>query len=383
MKLITHTDALQDAVATLSKSDFVTVDTEFIRESTYWPQLCLIQLASDDIAVIVDPLSPEIDLAPIFSLMKNQNVVKVFHAARQDVEIIYKLGNIIPSPLFDTQVAGAVCGFGESVSYEQIVERVTGQHIDKSSRYTDWSRRPLSDKQLSYALADVTHLRDVYKYLDKTLEKTGRTHWIDDEMSILTSTKTYDMPNEDAWKRIKGRIRKPRELAVLQQIAAWREQEAKNRNVPRGRILKDECLIEIATQQPKDADALAKLRSISKGWERSAAAAELLKAVQTGLTTDLSTLPPIHKHVPVANGTAAAVELLRVLLKLVADEENIAPRIIANNDELEKIAKQESDDNVPALEGWRYKIFGEKAEKLLNGNLGFYFHNGKILTKEL
>ena len=169
MKLITHTDDLKEVVATLSKSDFVTVDTEFIRESTYWPQLCLIQLASDDIAVIVDPLSPEIDLAPIFSLMKNQNVVKVFHAARQDVEIIYKLGNIIPSPLFDTQVAGAVCGFGESVSYEQIVERVTGQHIDKSSRYTDWSRRPLSDKQLSYALADVTHLRDVYKYLDKKL----------------------------------------------------------------------------------------------------------------------------------------------------------------------------------------------------------------------
>ena len=383
MKLITHTDDLKDVVDTLCKSDFVTVDTEFIRESTYWPELCLIQLASDDIAVIVDPLSPDINLAPIFSLMKNQNVVKVFHAARQDVEIIYKLGNIIPSPLFDTQVAGAVCGFGESVSYEQIVERVTGQHIDKSSRYTDWSRRPLSDKQLSYALADVTHLRDVYKYLDKKLEKTGRTHWIDDEMSVLTSTKTYDMPNEEAWKRIKGRIRKPRELAVLQQIAAWREQEAKNRNVPRGRILKDECLIEIATQQPKDADALAKLRSISKGWERSAAAAELLKAVQTGLATDLSTLPEIHKHVPVANGTAAAVELLRVLLKLVADEENIAPRIIATNDELEKIAKQESDDNVPAFEGWRYKIFGEKAKKLLNGNLGFYFRNGKILTKEL
>ena len=383
MKLITHTDDLKDVVATLSKSDFVTVDTEFIRESTYWPQLCLIQLASDDIAVIVDPLSPEIDLAPIFSLMKNQNVVKVFHAARQDVEIIYKLGNIIPSPLFDTQVAGAVCGFGESVSYEQIVERITGQHVDKSSRYTDWSRRPLNDKQLSYALADVTHLRDVYKYLDKKLKKTGRTHWIDDEMSVLTSTKTYDMPNEEAWKRIKGRIRKPRELAVLQQIAAWREQEAKNRNVPRGRILKDECLIEIATQQPKDADALARLRSISKGWERSAAAAELLKAVQTGLSTDLSTLPEIHKHVPVANGTAAAVELLRVLLKLVADEENIAPRIIANNDDLEKIAKQENDHNVPALEGWRYKIFGEKAKKLLNGNLGFYFHNGKILTKEL
>lgn len=383
MKLVTDTHTLEDVISTLSKSDFVTVDTEFIRESTYWPELCLIQLASPDIAVIVDPLSPEIDLSPLFKLMANTNVVKVFHAARQDVEIIYKLGNIIPTPLFDTQIAGSVCGFGESVSYEQIVERITGEHIDKSSRYTDWSRRPLSDKQLSYALADVTHLRDVYKYLKEKLEKNGRTHWIDDEMSILTSPKTYIMPNDEAWKRIKGRIRKPRELAVLQQVAAWREQEAKNRNVPRGRILKDECLVEIAIQHPKDEMALSRLRSIPKGWEHSGSAAELLKAVQKGLSVDLDNLPTIHKHVTTGNGTAAAIELLRVLLKLVADEEDIAPRIIANNDELEKIAKQDHLDTLSAMQGWRYNIFGKKAEKMLNGHLGFYFHNGKILTKEL
>ncbi|AQT47304.1 ribonuclease D [Bartonella choladocola] len=383
MKLVTDTHTLEDVISTLSKSDFVTVDTEFIRESTYWPELCLIQLASPDIAVIVDPLSPEIDLSPLFKLMANTNVVKVFHAARQDVEIIYKLGNIIPTPLFDTQIAGSVCGFGESVSYEQIVERITGEHIDKSSRYTDWSRRPLSDKQLSYALADVTHLRDVYKYLKERLEKNGRTHWIDDEMSILISPKTYIMPNDEAWKRIKGRIRKPRELAVLQQVAAWREQEAKNRNVPRGRILKDECLVEIAIQHPKDETALSRLRSIPKGWEHSGSAAELLKAVQKGLSVDLDNLPTIHKHVATGNGTAAAIELLRVLLKLVADEEDIAPRIIANNDELEKIAKQDHLDTLSAMQGWRYNIFGKKAEKMLNGHLGFYFHNGKILTKEL
>lgn len=383
MKLVTDTHTLEDVISTLSKSDFVTVDTEFIRESTYWPELCLIQLASPDIAVIVDPLSPEIDLSPLFKLMANTNVVKVFHAARQDVEIIYKLGNIIPTPLFDTQIAGSVCGFGESVSYEQIVERITGEHIDKSSRYTDWSRRPLSDKQLSYALADVTHLRDVYKYLKEKLDKNGRTHWIDDEMSILTSPKTYIMPNDEAWKRIKGRIRKPRELAVLQQVAAWREQEAKNRNVPRGRILKDECLVEIAIQHPKDEMALSRLRSIPKGWEHSGSAAELLKAVQKGLSVDLDNLPAIHKHVATGNGTAAAIELLRVLLKLVADEEDIAPRIIANNDELEKIAKQDHLDTLSAMQGWRYNIFGKKAEKMLNGHLGFYFHNGKILTKEL
>lgn len=383
MKPVTDTQTLENVISTLSKSDFVTVDTEFIREATYWPQLCLVQLASPDIAVIVDPLSANIDLKPLFRLMANKEVVKVFHAARQDVEIFYKLGKIIPTPLFDTQIAGAVCGFGESVSYEQIVERVTGEHIDKSSRYTDWSCRPLSEKQLTYALADVTHLREVYKYLKKQLEENGRTHWIDEEMSILTSTKTYDMPNDEAWKRIKGRIRKPRELAVLQTVASWRECEAKSRNVPRGRILKDECLIEIATQQPKDEAGLARLRSIPKGWERSALAGDLLKAVNIGLDVDINSLPPIHKHVAVNNKTAAAIELLRVLLKLVADEKNIAPRIIANNDELEKIAKREPRDNIAALQGWRYQIFGEKAEKMLNGRLGFYFQDGKILTKEL
>lgn len=383
MNLITNTQTLENATAILSKSDFVTVDSEFIRESTYWPQLCLLQLASPDIAVIVDPLSPDMDLKPLFELMANKDVVKVFHAARQDIEIIYKMGNLIPTPLFDTQIAGAVCGFGESVSYEQIVERVTGAKIDKSSRYTDWGYRPLSEKQLNYALADVTHLRDVYLYLRNQLEKNGRIHWIDDEMSILTSTKTYDMPNDEAWKRIKGRIRKPKELAVLQKVASWRECEAKNRDVPRGRILKDECLIEIAIQQPKDEAALGRLRSIPKGWERSALVGGLLKAIHLGLAVDVKGLPSIHKHVSLGAGTAAAIEILRVLLKLVADEENIAPRIIANNDDLEKLAKGENRDNIAALKGWRYQIFGEKAEKLLNGRLGVYFQDGKILTKEL
>ncbi|WP_297323522.1 ribonuclease D [uncultured Bartonella sp.] len=383
MKPVTDTKTLENVVSTVSKSDFVTIDTEFIRESTYWPQLCLIQLASPDIAVIIDPMSPELDLAPLFDLMVNKDVEKVFHAARQDIEIIYKLGKVIPTPLFDTQVAGAVCGFGESVSYEQIVERVTGATIDKSSRYTDWSRRPLSEKQLAYALADVTHLREVYKYLRNELEQSGRTHWIDDEMSILTSTRTYEMPNDEAWKRIKGRIRKPRELAVLQKVAGWRESQAKKRNVPRGRILKDECLIEVAVQQPKDETSLARLRSIPKGWERSALAADLLNAVNMGLGVAVGDLPAVDKHVAVSKGTAAAIELLRVLLKLVADEENIAPRIIANNDDLEKIAKRAPHSDIAALQGWRYQIFGEKAEKMLNGRLGFYFQNGKILTKEL
>lgn len=383
MKLITDTKTLEEAVSALKKSDFITVDTEFMRESTFWPELCLIQIASPDTSFIIDPLSPNIDLGAFFSLMIDEKIVKVFHAARQDVEIIYKLSGKIPTPLFDTQVAGSVCGFGESVSYEQIVHRITGAHIDKTSRFTDWSQRPLSEKQLTYALADVTHLRDVYCFLKKQLEKNGRSHWIDDEMAILISPTTYDPPEEDAWKRIKGRIRKPRELAVLQKIAAWREREAKSRNVPRGRVLKDECLIEIATQQPKDVAALGRLRSISKGWERSASADNLLTAVREGLEVDTSSLPLIHKHTPLNDGTAAAIELLRVLLKLIADEQGIAPRIIAGGDELEKIAKRENYECIPAMHGWRYDLFGKKAVDMLEGRLGFYFNNGKILMKEL
>lgn len=383
MKLITDTKTLEEAVSALKKSDFITVDTEFMRESTFWPELCLIQIASPDTSFIIDPLSPNIDLGAFFSLMIDEKIVKVFHAARQDVEIIHKLSGKIPTPLFDTQVAGSVCGFGESVSYEQIVHRITGAHIDKTSRFTDWSQRPLSEKQLTYALADVTHLRDVYCFLKKQLEKNGRSHWIDDEMAILISPTTYDPPEEDAWKRIKGRIRKPRELAVLQKIAAWREREAKSRNVPRGRVLKDECLIEIATQQPKDVAALGRLRSISKGWERSASADNLLTAVREGLEVDTSSLPLIHKHTPLNDGTAAAIELLRVLLKLIADEQGIAPRIIAGGDELEKIAKRENYECIPAMHGWRYDLFGKKAVDMLEGRLGFYFNNGKILMKEL
>lgn len=383
MKLITDTKTLEEAVSALKKSDFITVDTEFMRESTFWPELCLIQIASPDTSFIIDPLSPNIDLGAFFSLMIDEKIVKVFHAARQDVEIIHKLSGKIPTPLFDTQVAGSVCGFGESVSYEQIVHRITGAHIDKTSRFTDWSQRPLSEKQLTYALADVTHLRDVYCFLKKQLEKNGRSHWIDDEMAILISPTTYDPPEEDAWKRIKGRIRKPRELAVLQKIAVWREREAKSRNVPRGRVLKDECLIEIATQQPKDVAALGRLRSISKGWERSASADNLLTAVREGLEVDTSSLPLIHKHTPLNDGTAAAIELLRVLLKLIADEQGIAPRIIAGGDELEKIAKRENYECIPAMHGWRYDLFGKKAVDMLEGRLGFYFNNGKILMKEL
>ena len=262
MHLITRQNELDAAISDLSKSDFVTIDTEFIRETTFWPELCLIQLATPDTTALIDPLAPGIDLKPFFQLMANEQVLKVFHAARQDIEIIFHLGDLIPHPVFDTQVAAMVCGFGESVSYDQLVQRITGEQIDKSSRFTDWRHRPLSDKQLTYALADVTHLIDVYRHLKAELEREGRSEWLTEEMEVLTSRSTYDLHPEDAWKRLKMRLRKPIELAVLQQVAAWREREARERNVPRGRVLKDDALYEIAQQQPKDGSRIPPLAAV-------------------------------------------------------------------------------------------------------------------------
>ncbi|MBB4076160.1 ribonuclease D [Bartonella fuyuanensis] len=383
MNLITQTTDLKIALAALHTSDFVTVDTEFIRETTFWPQLCLIQLASPDVTVLIDPIAPNIDLQPFFDLMIDKKVVKVFHAARQDIETIYHLGGVIPYPLFDTQIAGSICGFGDSISYDQIVQHCTGHHLDKSSRFTDWSYRPLSEKQLLYALADVTYLRDVYLLLKKRLEKNQRAHWMNDEITTLLNPKTYDMPEDEAWKKVKGKVKKPRELAILQKIAAWREREARRYNMPRRHIMKDECLIEIATQQPKDKSALKRLRGLNKNWDKLPIAQSLIKAIHDGLELDLSTLPPIPKYNPLNDTPDAVIDLLKVLLKLVANENNIAPKIIATSNDLEKIANGEIKKNIPAMNGWRYEIFGQKAEQLLQGQIGFYFNDGKISTKQL
>ncbi|WP_345097457.1 ribonuclease D [Bartonella acomydis] len=383
MNLITKTTDLKIALTSLRTSDFVTIDTEFMRETTFWPQLCLIQLASPDTTALIDPMSEDIDLQPFFDLMLDEKIVKVFHAARQDIETIYHLGGIIPSPLFDTQIAGSICGFGDSISYDQIVQRCTGHQLDKSSRFTDWSYRPLSEKQLLYALADVTYLRDVYLLLKKQLEKDKRTHWMNDEIAILLSPKTYDMPENEAWKKVKGKIKKPRELAVLQKIAAWRERKARKYNIPRRHIMKDECLIEIATQQPKDEMALKRLRSLNKNWNKLSIAQTLIQAIHEGLEVDLATLPPLPQYNPLNEKSTAVIDLLKVLLKLVANENGIAPKVIANANDLEKIANGCIKKNIPAMNGWRYEIFGQKAEQVLKGQIGFYFDNGKINTKQL
>ncbi len=381
--MIETTAALEEACKQLAKSDFITIDTEFLRESTFWPELCLIQMASPDLEVIVDPLAKGIDLAPFFALMADSSVVKVFHAARQDIEIIFHLGNLIPHPIFDTQVAAMVCGFGDSVSYDQLVQKVKNVHIDKTSRFTDWSRRPLSDKQLEYALADVTHLRDVYLKLKEELEREGRAGWLTEEMNILESRETYDLHPDDAWQRLKMRLRKPQELAVIKYVAAWREREARNRNVPRSRVLKDDAIYEIAQQQPKDAEALGRLRTIPKGWERSSAGAAIIEAVNEALALPKADMPHVHRHAHAPDGAAASVELLKVLLRLTSEKHGVAAKVIANSEDLERIAAEGDKADVGAMHGWRRELFGDLALKLIAGKVALRFVDKRVEAEEI
>ena len=381
--MIETTAALAEACTELAKSEFITIDTEFLRETTFWPELCLVQMASPTLEVLVDPLAKGLDLTPLFELMANPAVVKVFHAARQDIEIIYHLGGLIPHPIFDTQVAAMVCGFGDSISYDQLVQKIKNVQIDKSSRFTDWSRRPLTEKQLDYALADVTHLRDVYLSLKAQLEREGRSLWLTEEMDILESRDTYDMHPDDAWLRLKSRLRKPTELAILKFIAAWREREARSRNVPRSRVLKDDAIFEIAQQQPKDAEALSRLRTIPKGWERSASGTAIVETVNAALALPKEEMPkaPRHSHAP--EGSGAAVELLKVLLKLTADKHGVAAKVIANSDDLDKIAAEGEKATVAALTGWRRELFGDVALKLINGEVALRFAGKKVEALEV
>ncbi|ARQ57715.1 ribonuclease D [Rhizobium sp. Kim5] len=381
--MIETTADLAAACKELAKSDFITIDTEFLRETTFWPELCLIQMASPTLEVLVDPLAKGIDLAPFFELMADTKVLKVFHAARQDIEIIFNRGNLIPHPIFDTQVAAMVCGFGDSVSYDQLVSRSKNVHIDKSSRFTDWSRRPLSDKQLEYALADVTHLRDVYLSLSSQLDREGRTSWLREEMDVLEARETYDMHPDDAWQRLKMRLRKPQELAILKYVAAWREREARARNVPRSRVLKDDAIYEIAQQQPKDTEALGRLRTIPKGWERSTSGAAVIEAVNAALALPKAEMPHAPRQAQAPEGAAAAVELLKVLLKLISEKHGVAPKVIANSEDLDKIAADGEKADVAALHGWRRDLFGEPALQLIQGQIGLRFAGRKVETVAL
>jgi ribonuclease D len=377
---ITTTGELAAACQRMASHPFITVDTEFLRETTYYPLLCVAQMASAEEALVIDALAPGIDLAPFYALMANEKVTKVFHAARQDIEIVWHAAKLIPHPIFDTQVAAMVLGYGDSISYDQLVQRITGDALDKSHRFTDWTRRPLTEAQLAYAISDVTHLRDVYLALIDDLKRRGRADWVADEMSVLTSPDTYRMEPERAWLRLKTRVRKPRELAILIEVAAWREREAQMRDVPRARVLKDEAIADIAVQAPTTIEKLKNLRSLPKGFERSRWGEAIVAAVQRGLERDPKSLPVQSRQQPAPNG-AATVELLKVLLRMVSERHHVAAKVIATVDELERIAADDNAD-VPALHGWRRELFGEKALALKHGKLALAIEKGRVATVE-
>ena len=380
MDLITTTSDLADACDRLARHPFVTVDTEFLRETTYYPLLCVAQIASTDEAVVIDTLADGLDLKPFYQLMANERVLKVFHAARQDIEIVWHQANLVPHPIFDTQVAAMVLGYGDSISYDQLVQRITGDTLDKSHRFTDWSRRPLSPAQVSYAISDVTHLRDVYLALSADLAKRGRADWVGEEMEVLTSPETYRADPENAWERLKTRVRKPKELAVLMEIAAWREREAQTRDVPRGRVLKDDVLGEIATQAPATIERLAALRSLPRGFERSKWGQDIVQAVARGLARDPKTVPAIERQRAGGNGSAT-LELLKVLLRMTSERHAVAAKVIATVDDLDRIAADDNAD-VPALHGWRRELFGEKALALKHGKLALAVEQNRVVAVE-
>jgi ribonuclease D len=380
MNLITTTADLAAACERMSRHTFVTVDTEFLRETTYYPLLCVAQIATPDEAVVIDALAQDLSLAPFFELMANESVLKVFHAARQDIEIVWHQAKLIPRPIFDTQVAAMVLGYGDSISYDQLVHRITGDVIDKSNRFTDWSRRPLSTAQVNYATSDVTHLRKVFLSLSTDLQRRGRSDWVGEEMEILTSENTYRSDPETAWERLKTRVRKPKELSVLMEVAAWREREAQSRDIPRGRVLKDEAIGDIATHAPTTMEKLAALRSLPRGFERSKWGAEIIEAVKRGLARDASELPKLEKPRQGVNGSAT-VELLKVLLRMVSEQHGVAAKVIATVEDLERIS---SDDRaeVPALHGWRRELFGEQAIALKRGRLALAVEKGRVVPME-
>jgi ribonuclease D len=380
MRIITDTGALAEFCAELGKGPYVALDTEFMRDQTYWPKLCLIQAAGREAEAIVDPLADGIDLAPFYKLLSSKKTVKVFHAARQDVEIFFHQAKTIPDPLFDTQIAAMVCGFGEAASYETLVRKIAKAEVDKSARFTDWSRRPLSKRQLEYALADVTHLRIIYEYLASALEKSGRADWVKEEEETLKKPATYRLDPKDAWKRLKIRSHNKRLLTVAAALAEWREREAQTRDVPRNRILKDEALMEIAAHPPATQQALSSIRGIPSGFAGGKLGKPLFETLTEAVKAKLSehVLPaPSRRRGP----SPASLDLLKTLLRLRANEYGVAARLIADSEDLERLAAGE-DENHRALQGWRGEVFGNDARALREGKLAIALVDGEAAIIE-
>jgi ribonuclease D len=381
MTPITNNADLAAFCERLSKAPFIAVDTEFMRETTYWPKLCLIQAATPDEAQCIDPLAEGLDLAPFLRVLTDTTVTKVFHAARQDIEIFHNLG-AIPQPMFDTQIAAMAAGFGDQVSYDSLVRQLLKKDIDKGSRFTDWSRRPLSDSQLTYALGDVIHLAALYPKLHDRLEKDGRLVWVSEEMAALANPALYDTNPENAWRRLKPRRFSARYLAAFKATAAWRERTAQDRDQPRGRILKDDAIDEIATQGPTDLEAFNRLRSAPRGFANSRYGAELIVALQEALADPEAYAPKLEKPAQAAQAPGAVVELLKVLLKARSEDAKVAPKLIATVADLEAIAVDDKA-KVEALTGWRRKVFGDDALKLKRGELALVLEGARVRVVEL
>ncbi len=382
MPSVTTTKDLKALVTDLEEAQYIALDTEFMRDQTYWPKLCLLQVAAPGIEAIIDPLSDGLDLSSFYKLLKSPRIVKVLHAARQDIEIFYHQGGVIPNPLFDTQIAAMVAGFGESASYETLARKLAHAEIDKSARFTDWSRRPLSKRQLEYALADVTHLRVIYEALAKQLERTGRAAWVVEEIKSLQDPALYKLDPLVAWKRLKPRTTNKRFLAILAAIAEWREREAQTRDLPRNRIVKDEALLEIAAHPPADAASLEHIRAVPKGFGASRLGKGLMEALEKGQSAPppegIEPERPRRKREP----SASSIDLLKTLLRLRAEEAGVAPRLIANADDIERIAAHE-DEDVAALTGWRADVFGRDAKALRDGKLAIALEKGEAVVVEL
>ncbi|HLZ82029.1 MAG TPA: ribonuclease D [Caulobacteraceae bacterium] len=382
MTPITTTAAVAAFCEQIQGEPFVAVDTEFMRETTYWPKLCLIQAATPSVEAVIDPLAADIDLSPFLALMADQSIEKVFHAARQDVEIFSNLGSI-PTPLFDTQIAGMAAGFGEQIAYDALVRQMLKVDLDKSSRFTDWARRPLSEAQLVYAIADVTHLARLYPILRGRLEDTGRLAWVTAEMRAMTDPALYDVDPENAWKRLRPRRHTAKYLSVFRAVAAWRERTAQARDQPRGRILKDEAIDELATQAPLDADGLDRLRSVPKGFAGSRFGPELLEAIREAVKNADTYAPQVIRNAsPASPSAGAVVELLKVLLKARAEDADVASKLIATVSDLEKIANDDNADT-PALQGWRREAFGEDALRLKHGELALVLDGTRVRVVEV
>ena len=383
MELIKTNKELKEVCKTLSKAKFITIDTEFIREKTYWSRLCLIQVCTDDLELIIDPIEENLDLTPFLKILNKKSILKILHSGRQDVEIFFKISGKIPTPIFDTQIAAMVCGFGDSVGYEKLVDKVLGKKIDKSSRFSNWAKRPLTEKQLNYAIGDVTHLHEIYPILMSEIKEKNRETWLDEELSILTSESTYDTNPKLAFRRLKVRGYDVKTRGITYQLALWREERAQKKDLPRGRVIRDDIIYELSSMKPKSLDEIMSLRSFSNGLMlKEEVMNEILEQILIGLSLEEKDLPKLADKRKLPHGTTSRVSLLKILLSSTAEENEVAQKLIASTQDLEDLIADDSAD-IKTLKGWRYELFGKKALDFKNGKVAITMEENKVTLKDI